>query len=560
VMVDEAGRPKVLDFGLARSVVDEVQAHERTRTGLVLGTLAYMPPEQTRGDRAAVGPSGDVYALGVMLFEALTGALPVDIEATDVLEAMRLVCEAEPRRPRQLAPNLSSDLETIILKALEKDPRLRYASAGALGADLSNWRANRPIVARRAGLLYRSARFVRRHRALTAGAVIVVSALAVGLALALGGLRAERDARARTSATLEDLAARIFDLAPQLGFGEDQRASLEEVERRIAQQLAIDPDNRALRAIRARSLSELMTLALVRREDEAAEAYGHAARELLEALTREQPSELVHWSALSRVYARLGEARRGLGDQAGRGAWFQRAFELDERLVRENPQDRELLEDLGWSLCRSIDDAEQAGDVQRACELIERRLRDALVLHHAEPENWKYVYNLSHAYAFTSKMHRWSGDLAAAKRAASECVQLARRLLELQRGRRDFIQWSVESCHVAMLTFELAGDGESALHYATLRFGAACELFYGDPLREVHADYVRSAAQDVYRTAVVLGDEDSLTRVRSRLHDALELARVAHLDAQQIVKLEAAALAIGAVSAQGETDHPPGQR
>lgn len=545
VLVDAEGRPKVLDFGIARTVVNDADAHIRTRTGLVLGTLAYMPPEQARGDCGAVGPSGDVYSLGVMLFEALTGVLPVDIEATNVLEAVRLVCEAEPRRPRQLAPGLARDLETVILETLQKDPLRRYTSAGALSADLANWRAGRPIVARRAGVAYRAVRFVQRHRKLTAGVLIVVTALTGGLAIALGGLRAERVARGSTSEALNDLAAKIFDLAPQLGFGEDQYAGVQEVERRIAQQLLIDPSNRALRALHARALVELMTLDLVSREHVRAEAHGHAARELYEALTRERPGDLHYWTALSPVYARLGEARHGLGDEAGRRAWFQRAFELDERLVREHPGDRELIEDLGWSLCRLNEVAEEAGDLERSQELIERRLSDALLIHEAEPDHWKYIYNLSHAYAIKVRVHRRSGDLVAAKHDALKSVELAGRLLELRRGRRDFIHWNVEASRVAMETLEALGEGRAAHRYAAWRLNGAFDLFYGDPLREVHVYFVHSAARDVHRIATSLGDEDSVTRVRSRMHDAVEFARVAHVDADDLGMLQAAALAVG---------------
>lgn len=560
VMVDEDGRPKVLDFGIARSVVQERDSHVRTRTGQVLGTLAYMPPEQARGDRAAVGPSSDVYALGVMLFEALTGALPVDLEATDALEAVRLVCESEPRRPRQLAPSLARDLETVILKTLDKGPLRRYASAGALGADLSNWRAGRPVVARRSGVVYRAVRFVQRHRALTAGAVIVVTALAGGLALALGGLRAEREASARTSAALVDLAAKIFDLAPQLGFGEEQRSGLEEVERRIGQQLAFDPENRALRAIRARALVELMILDLVRGAPAMAEEHGQAARETLESLTREQPSDLVHWTALSQLYARLGEARRGLGDPAGHRAWFQRAFELDEHLVREHPLDRELAEDLGWSLSRMVGVAESEDDYGAASRLVDRRLADAIVIYDAEPGNWKYVYNLSHAYAEASKLHRGRGEFAAAQSEAEESVRLTGQLLELQRGRRDFMQWKVGSCRIAMDALEASGDEREALRYALLVLGGAFDLFYGDPWREVHSHILHAAVLDAHRLAALLGDRDCLARVRSRMHEALELARLAHLHHDTLAGLEAVALQLGVPRSQDEPQPITGQR
>lgn len=544
VMIDQQGRPKVLDFGIARTMRDQREAFEHTRTGLVLGTLAYMSPEQARGDGRAVGPSGDVYALGVMLFEALTGALPVELRASDLLESVRLVCEAEPRRPSQLAPGLASDLETILLKALEKDPRRRYASAGALGLDLSNWRSLRPIVARRAGRLYRATRFVQRHRALTAGAVVVVGALTTGLVLALGGLRAERDSRTRWSAELNDLATKIFDLTPWLGFGEEQRGGLEEVARRVDAQLEVDPRNRGLQSLRARALVELMILDLVRGEPALAEARGHAARALLEGLTAGDPSDLESWTRLSALYARLGEARRGLGDHVGRDSWFRRALALDERLVRDHPEDGDLREDLGWSLCRMIAGAVEAGEIELVRQYCERRHADALALYAAEPDNWKYVLNLSNSYGFTAKVHRQSGDLEAARRDAEEGVRLAGRLLELQRGRRDFVQAYVSAGRIAALVCEALGDERGALQHAKLCFARASELFMGDPTRRLHAQHAAAAAEDMHRLASALGDEDCLQRLRSRLEDAIGLASLARAGHACLGPLEAVALRI----------------
>ncbi|MEZ6017174.1 MAG: serine/threonine-protein kinase [Planctomycetota bacterium] len=541
VLVEPSGRPKVLDFGIARTTVDEHEPGLRTRTGLLLGTLAYMAPEQARGDRAAVGPSGDVYALGVMLYEALTGALPLDLEAMDLLEAVRHVCEARPARPRTLKPGLSADLETIVLKALDKDPQRRYASAGALGADLANWRSGRPIVARRAGVWYRMARFVQRNRLLTVGVLVVVSALSFGLALATRGLRIEREARVRTSAALNELAAKIFDLAPQLGFGEEQRAGLADVERRIEQQLAVDPENRDLRAVRARALTELMTLDVVRGEYAQAEVFGQAARSLLESLLAAQPGDVALSTALSRIYAKLGEARSGLGDREGSEGWYKRALDFDEQLVREHPEDRELIEDLGWSLNRVAQCASEARDLEEFRRLAQRRIVDARRIYAEEPDNWKYIFNLSHAVAQASKAHRWFGDLAAAQRDAEESVMLAARLVELQRNRRDFLQWHVETCANTGQVILAQGDRPAALRYALLRVGSAFDLFYGDPLRELHASLLCSAAREVHLLATELGDSDSLLRLQNQVQHALALAQLAHASPASLDYLEAAA-------------------
>jgi hypothetical protein len=103
------------------------------------------------------------------------------------------------------------------------------------------------------------------------------------------------------------------------------------------------------------------------------------------------------------------------------------------------------------------------------------------------------------------------------------------RLVEMQPRRRDFIQWNLEACQVATKVFEATGDEHAALRYATQRLDGACDLFYGEPLRELHHQFLRSAAEELYRLAVAHGDMESLERVRTRMRAAVELGRDAHV-------------------------------
>ncbi len=204
--------------------------------------------------------------------------------------------------------------------------------------------------------------------------------------------------------------------------------------------------------------------------------------------------------------------------------------------------------------------AEQGGDYGEVTRFIDRRLTDAVALYDAEPDNWKYVYNLSHAYADASKAHRRRGEFAAARSEAEESVRLTGQLLELQRGRRDFIQWKVGSCRIAMDALEASGDEREALRYAILVLGGALDLFYGDPLREVHSHILHVAVLDAHRLAALLGDRDCLARVRSRMHEALELARLAHLHHETLAGLEAVALQVGVSRSEDEPQPITGQR
>ncbi len=183
VLVDGAGQPKVLDFGLARLAdAAGVAGARATLSGTVLGTPAYMSPEQARG--ASAGPASDVYALGVMLHELVTGALPIDVAGRPLVEAARRVCEQTPRRPSRLVPGLERELEAVLLRCLEKDPARRYADAGALGDELGNWLDGRPVLARPPSATRRLAGLVRRHRAgVAAGTVAWLAVCLAGFAL-----------------------------------------------------------------------------------------------------------------------------------------------------------------------------------------------------------------------------------------------------------------------------------------------------------------------------------------------------------------------------------------
>jgi len=522
VMVDEAGRPRVLDFGVARSLA-EGAAEVHTRTGMLIGTLAYMAPEQTLGLRAAIDARTDVYALGVMLFELLSGRLPFAIDGLSEYEIVQVVREVEPERLRRLRPELPPDLETIVGKALEKDPARRYADAGALARDLENLLAERPVLARRPTVSYQLRKFVRRNRLLTGSALAVFLALAGGLFLALSGLSREHEARAATSAVVDVFARRIFDFAPQLGIGEEQRAPLQDVLAQIERQLTVDGGNRELHFARARALYELLQLDQAGQDNRAAQARAELARAELERLVSDAPADLDAPALLSQVYAKLGETARDLGDPAGRDAWFARALALDEARVHEHPGELELVEDLGWSLCRAADHANAEHEPEEAFRLARRRLADAEQLVRAEPDNWKYLYNLSNAQSYVARGLAERGKLDEALAEALECVRHARRLLELQPSRRDFVTWCAFACRCAGDVCELSADAERARAYAHDALDMATAAAFGDPRRADHLHLVRICGTDVAYLELDAGQPDLARASVRRMRDAAEL-------------------------------------
>jgi serine/threonine protein kinase len=171
--------PKITDFGLARWIEGDT-GQQATRDGDLLGTPSYMAPEQAGGVFRNVGPASDVYALGAILYELLTGRPP--FRATSAVETVLQVLSVDPVPPRRLQPNVPKDLETICLKCLEKTPARRYPSAEALADDLRRFVDGRPILARPVGVLPRTLKWARRRPAAAALTGVSILALLVILA------------------------------------------------------------------------------------------------------------------------------------------------------------------------------------------------------------------------------------------------------------------------------------------------------------------------------------------------------------------------------------------
>jgi tetratricopeptide (TPR) repeat protein len=316
IMVGPDGRPQVMDFGMAKR-----DAGETTMTveGQVLGTPAYMAPEQARGEAHAVDGRADVYSLGVILYQLLTGEVPFRGTARMLLHQ---VLNDEPRPPRKLNDRIPRDLETVCLKAMAKEPGRRYRTAAALAEDLRRFLDGKPILARPAGRIERGVRWCSRNRALatTSGAAVVFLLGGTAAATAFA-IRAENNAeqeratlRKLTEADQREREARV--MAEESG----QHAA---ARYRLARE-AVDSFHTQVsesQELKSRDLEGLRTKLL----EEAGKFY--------EKFAREEGDEPEIRAERGRAYRRLGHIYGETGQRDRAEAAFQQALAVQRRLA-----------------------------------------------------------------------------------------------------------------------------------------------------------------------------------------------------------------------------------
>ena len=333
--------PKVTDFGLAKSLADP----SLSRSGVVLGTPSYAAPEQVAG---TAGPAADIYALGVILYECLTGRPP--FKAATVLETLELARTQEPVPVRQSQPGVPRDLETICLKCLEKEPARRYADAGELAEDLRCFREGRPVAARPVSRLEHLRRWAQRNPSIAGLAAVLILAVTLGLvtAFALWG-NAERHLRqeetARREAEDNYLTSRqllgeyvAITCNPRLQTPATRKAQREALAkaRTFCDGLLVHrPDDAGLR----RDLAEVCTglAALDAHEGRLADAIesGETAGNLWQGLSNEAPNDWHYRDRLAGVLGTLGPMYARLGRTAEADAALRQAIALSEALTSE---------------------------------------------------------------------------------------------------------------------------------------------------------------------------------------------------------------------------------
>lgn len=371
--------PKILDFGLARAVEAGADEAPATQSGAILGTLAYMSPEQARGARETVDLRSDVYSLGVILYELSADALPIDVSGDPLTRAVRRIENDSPSPPQSLNPRIPRDVATLIMKCLEKSPERRYESAGALADDLERYLTGHPIVARPASRLYRAQRFLARHALPSALVSLLFATMLIAAVMALMQARRiaiERD-RAREEATkvarLNGVLENLWQSVDPWKAGDrDVRVldALRDIGRRVSSELADTP----LLAASVRN-----TLGNTWRSLGSAADYAESEQHLRFAwTTREQRLSSGHLDT-ARSANDLAETLYWEGRYAEAEPFLRSAIDTRKRLLpADHPDLAESVNNLG-SVLKQLDRFEEAAECYRvAQQLRAKRYQAAL--------------------------------------------------------------------------------------------------------------------------------------------------------------------------------------
>ncbi len=380
LMLDSDGHLWVTDFGLARL---EGEA-SLTTTGDLLGTLRYMSPEQALANRVVVDHRTDVYSLGATLYELLT--LRPAFDGRDRQDLLRQIAESEPTPPRKLDPSIPRDLETIVLKAMAKDPNDRYDTAQQMADDLARFLADESILARRPGPIECATRWARRHRPLVgaAAAVMVVAliALAIGTALLWRERQLLRAAEERRASTLATAFAALNEASQFTG----------EQEARFNPMLRVDT------AIEPHKREHLQRL----------------SRYYVKLIAEHAHNPESRWD-VARAYHNLGLNREQVGLPAEARANYQEATSRLREIVAAMPTSKPARAELAHMLL------EHGGDAPAALKLYESLVED-------EPTSVEYRLGLGRSHHTLGLSQTMSGRIDGGEREFRQALQVYDRL------------------------------------------------------------------------------------------------------------------------------------
>lgn len=454
-VVDGKPQPKIIDFGIAKALGgdDKDASLLRTRMGVVIGTPRYMSPEQA-GSRPDVDTRSDVYSLGIILCEMLTGQSPFPAQPAEVIEALQWVREVDAAKPSTLVQNvtpavaeaaslrnvdptrftrlLRGDLDWITLKALEKDRSLRYESATALARDLQNHLDQKPVSAVAPTWRYQLGKFARRQRVALVAAGLISAALLTGTAMSLWqAARAEQSrveaegyyAQAREA--VEKYLAKVSN-HPRLkttDFTDLQRELLETAMPFYERMSRYEGDDPKLRTDRAWAVWQLAKIYQQTGQMSKAEVKYHDAIQQQEELVAVSPDNLSLQRDLGYLHNELGFVLRSLDKGAACLPEYEKAVRIEEALVARAPDNADFQHSLGTVMINhaiALDFLKHSVDSQRVYFRAGAVLKELVRKH---PNSVAYWGTLGNCLASLGALHSNAKDWKAAEFALTQAVE-----------------------------------------------------------------------------------------------------------------------------------------
>ena len=513
IMITLDGRARLLDFGLA----SRSGASRLTRTGAQLGSLPYMSPELVGGQAVEAKPATDVYSLGVALHEALALKLPFGGESS--AEVARRIAVGEHEALRRRNPEVSTDAETICNVAMELDPRRRYASAGAMAADLASILERRPIAARRTGSLVRAKRWVQRNPA-GAAAAALAALLLIGGPMGYGLLQARaaskehelneelksanrtvRETNTQLEAAKSALELKNESLSAALVREQNESAR---AERNFAH--AIDAVQEMLTNVGSDDLRDVPKFEPVRKQllERALSFYAR--------LERDDPTNV----AVQRETARSSRAMAELLDDLGRPeealAKITEAVELSRAVLERDPDSFNTRHMYGSNLVELARRQHLAGDLEKARAAYEEALPIAEMLATKLTSNQRYAHDVAAIRLNLGGLELAAGRNAAALEHRRRAVEVLRPALVLNPGDQEMLCQFLKCLNGLALCEQDAGLFEEARAHLGEAWTLARESLAQNPEhREMRTDLLQAAVN--YGLLLIASDPQEARRV-----------------------------------------------
>lgn len=463
ILVTAAGASKLLDFGIAKLLSTELTEQTIPMTAAAMRPMTpdYASPEQVRGQQ--ITTASDIYSLGVLLYELLTGLRPYHLQGTSPLEVERIICEQEPERPSALIEEhvsrskdlknspqsdflnpklLRGDLDNIVLKAMRKEPARRYASAEQFSEDIRRHLEGLPVIARKDTLSYRAGKFFKRHRGGVVAAALIALALLIGVITTLWQARNASAQRARAERRFNDVRrlanSFMFEVHDAVKDLPGSTPARELIVRRaleyldtLAQEAVDDPLLQSELAMAYQKVGDVQGNPYDANLGDTSGALESYRKALLirESLVARGFHEVENRRALALNYVAISDALALTGDFAGQLENYRRAVSIFEELAAAEPSRLEIRRDLSRTYNSLGDNLRFSGQTAEALEVYSKQLKLNEKIAAAEPNGVDAWRRLAHAYGKIGDVLQDTGDLAGALKSNQQMQIISESLI-----------------------------------------------------------------------------------------------------------------------------------